>query len=452
MLKRYLQEKKGKVLKDKHLLELLKGSSIILVLRVFGSLVGFLLMFLITRGYGTSGAAVWGEYLLVILVLQIFVIVGRFGADTALLRFVATFNSKGLKKNIRLVYRKALRMIIPIGVLLSAIMYFSAPLLSQKMEGVQVQNLQWMALFVLPFSWFFINAQCLRGVKNMKAYSFLFNAAVSTFSLLLLASLFVFDKESLLADTDWPLYAFGFGVSVSFVLSLFWWFKAAKGEGYQEELTVSSKQFLSTSTPMLLAQSITFVIGWTDQLMLGALIDAQTVGIYGAAFKYSTIAVIFLMAINGIAAPKFAEFHADNNLKGLQKTVKQSTKMIFWTTLPIVLIFCFFPKFFLGLTGAQFEAASLTLILLMLARFYSAVSGSVGNILQMTGHQKVVQNIMLFAAAINVILNLLLIPIYQMEGAAVASLVSVVFWNTAMVISVKKKFGFYSIYFPGIKT
>lgn len=452
MLKEYFQEKKTKVLKDKHLLELLKGSSIILVLRVFGSIVGFLLMFLITRSYGESGAAIWGEYLLVILVLQIFVIVGRFGADTALLRFVATFNAKGLKKNIRLVYRKALRMVIPIGVLLSAVMYFSAPLLAQKMEGVQLQNIQWMALFVLPFSWFFINAQCLRGVKNMKAYSFLFNAAVSTFSLLLLASLLVFDKESLLADVNWPLYAFAFGVSVSFALSLFWWFKAAKGEGYQEDLVVSSRQFLNTSTPMLLAQSITFVIGWTDQLMLGALIDAQAVGIYGAAFKYSTIAVIFLMAINGIAAPKFAEFHGENDLKGLEKTVKQSTKMIFWTTLPLVLVFCLFPKFFLGLTGSKFETASLTLILLMLARFYSAVCGSVGNILQMTGHQKVVQNIMLIAAVINIMLNLLLIPIYLLEGAAVASLVSVVFWNTAMVITVKKKFGFYSVYLPGIKT
>ena len=119
--------------------------------------------------------------------------------------------------------------------------------------------------------------------------------------------------------------------------------------------------------------------------------------------------------------------------------------------MPIVLVFCLLPEFFLGITGEQFRVASFTLILLMFGRFYSAISGSVGNILQMTGHQVIVQNIMLVAAAINVILNLLLIPVYKMEGAAIASLVSVIFWNTAMVIVVKRKFGFYSIYIPGLK-
>ena len=33
------------------------------------------------------------------------------------------------------------------------------------------------------------------------------------------------------------------------------------------------------------------------------------------AFKYSTLAVIFLMAINSISAPKFAEFHGSNDIK-----------------------------------------------------------------------------------------------------------------------------------------
>ena len=451
LVKNWLQNKIQKFNSDKDLSELINGSATTLIIRLMGNAVGFLLMFLITTGYGENGAQIWGEYLLVVLVLRMFVIGGRFGADTALLRFVANFNAKGLKQNVRKVYKTALQLVIPIALLLSASMYFSAPFIAEKIEGVQVDNLQWLALFVLPFSWFFINTQCLRGLKNMKAFSFFFNTSVSTFSLLLLASLFFVDKQSFLGDVNWPLYAFAFGVIVSFFLSLFWWINSSKGDGYKEEIDVKTKQFLSTSAPLLLAQSITFIMGWTDQLMLGAMIDAEEVGIYGVAFKYSTLAVIFLMAINSISAPKFAEFHGSNDIKGLEKTVKHSTKMIFWSTLPIVLVFCLLPEFFLGITGEQFRVASFTLILLMFGRFYSAISGSVGNILQMTGHQVIVQNIMLVAAAINVILNLLLIPICKMEGAAIASLVSVIFWNTAMVIVVKRKFGFYSIYIPGLK-
>ena len=41
-----------------------------------------------------------------------------------------------------------------------------------------------------------------------------------------------------------------------------------------------------------------------------------------------------------------------------------------------------------------------------------------------------------------------LIPIYGINGAAFASFASLLFWNIVMVIVVKKKFGFYSFYFP----
>lgn len=78
----------------------------------------------------------------------------------------------------------------------------------------------------------------------------------------------------------------------------------------------------------------------------------------------------------------------------------------------------------------------------------SAFSGPAGNILQMTGRQVIFMNVLFVGAVINVVLNYFLIPLYGIEGAAFASMTSVIFWNLTMVYFVKKEFGFLTIYNP----
>ena len=113
-----------------------------------------------------------------------------------------------------------------------------------------------------------------------------------------------------------------------------------------------------------------------------------------------------------------------------------------------MLFFAFFAEWVLGFSGESFVVGVSTLLILLAGRFYSSICGSVGSILQMTGNQHLFQNILLVAAIVNVVLNYLLIPIYGITGAAIASFICVVFWNTIMVLVVKKKFGFYSVYIP----
>ena len=78
----------------------------------------------------------------------------------------------------------------------------------------------------------------------------------------------------------------------------------------------------------------------------------------------------------------------------------------------------------------------------------SAFAGPAGNLLQMTGRQLIYMNVLFVGALINIILNYFLIPIYGIEGAAIASMCSLLFWNLSMVYFVKKEFGFLTIYIP----
>ena len=201
----------------------------------------------------------------------------------------------------------------------------------------------------------------------------------------------------------------------------------------------------------MFAQSVQFIMAWTDKLMLGSMTTTVDVGIYHTAFKLSMFAAVALMSVNSIASPKFAEMFAKKDFLGLKKVVHQSTKMIFWASVPLIMIFFIFPEFLLGIFGEEFKVGVTAFIFLSCGRLISSFSGSVGNILQMTGNQNIYAIILLIGAILNVVLNLILIPLYGINGAAIASMSSLIVWNLSMVLVVKQKFGFYTFYIPFIK-
>ena len=68
----------------------------------------------------------------------------------------------------------------------------------------------------------------------------------------------------------------------------------------------------------------------------------------------------------------------------------------------------------------------------------------------MTGKQKTFQYIIFSSAIINILLNFILIPIYGITGAAISSLISLIFRNFVSVYMVYYYYSIITFYFPGI--
>ena len=66
----------------------------------------------------------------------------------------------------------------------------------------------------------------------------------------------------------------------------------------------------------------------------------------------------------------------------------------------------------------------------------------------MTGKQLVFMKVLFAGAILNVMLNYFLIPIWGINGAAIASMISIIFWNLSMVIFINRKYGFLTFYIP----
>ncbi len=443
------------LIKDKDLLEIINGASVSFFLRFGGLLFGYLLTLLIANLFG---AQVLGDYVLVITVFSLFTLFAKLGLDTTAIRFIASYASQNKWKSIVNFRRKTSIILVFTSVFFSILMYSFSDVIA-TLINLNADYIRFGAFFILPVVFFILNYESLRGLKRIAEFSFFYRVSQSLFCLVSILIIYQFINHSSV-----PIYAYFLTLLIvtffSFLSYRYWLTKMSHGiEKAKEEITSYSCLF-KISIPLMFAQSVQFIIAWSDKLMLGAMTSSEDVAIYYTSFRLSMFAAAALMAVTSIAAPKFAEFYANNDFDGLQKVAMQSTKIIFWSTLPLVLVFFIFPEFFLGLFGDEFKLGVTAFILLSCGRLISSFSGSVGSILQMTDNHKIYGIIMLLGAVINIVFNLALIPINNpfatfgisgINGAAIASMCSLSFWNLCMVLVVKKKFGFYTFYIPFFK-
>ena len=425
-----------KLAEDKDFAELIKGSGTALILRIVGIASGYVFTLLVTR---TLGAKAWGIFALSLVVLQIASVIGRLGMDTALLRFTAEYVAKGEITTLKEIYKKALILVVPCSILVAISVYFLSPILADRVfhKPYLTNYFRIVSFVIVPFVLLWVHSESIRGLKRIKEYMFLQQSGI-----FIVASLLFLVGLSFIKSHFFPLISYGLSILTLSIISIYLWRKYFTNPFITSKTstvsTTSYKSLLSISIPMLLSSSLSLIMGWTDTIMLGMFRSAQEVGVYNVALKVSMITSFTLGAINTIAAPKFAELWGKRDIKGLARVAQQSTKLIFWTSFPVLPLFLIFPKPILGIFGEEFKVGAVALMILTLGQFVNAAAGSVGYILQMTGHQKFYQNVVLIGTVLNIVLNWLLIPIYGVVGASIATSITVIFGNVLSSIFIRR--------------
>lgn len=441
-----MKERLQNALQDKDFSELFKKGGVSFFIRIGGQVVGFLMSFVVAHYFGAKGL---GNYVLAIVVLRVFTLISKLGLDSFSIRFIAAFAKQRKWKSIQL-FRKKIITIVSITSVISSLLMFILSSEIANLINTRLEYIKLSSFFVLPMVFFMLHYQSLRGLKRIAEFSFFYRMSQATFAI---AALFLISQ--FIQSDKIPIYAYLTSLCTVALLSYasycYWFNKKCNIENNEEVENLQINQILKISLPLMLAQSVQLLMAWTDKLMLGNMLGPESVAVYGVAFRFSMIVSITLMAVNSISSPKFAEKFSSNDISGMGKVAMQSAKLIFWTTIPLASILLIFPKFFMGIYGEEFLIGFEVLRWLIIGRVVSALSGSVGNLMQMTNQQNSYMKILLAGSAINIILNLILIPIYGIKGAAFASVCSLSFWNLTMVYVVKKKFGFSTFYVPFVK-
>ncbi len=430
---------------DSHFSELIRGSGLALFLKIAGIAVTYAFTYIITRSFGAS---VNGLFNLAFAVLTLATVIARAGLDTAMLKFTAAYHAEDRPEAVKGAYLDATGIVFSIGLVVTLIMYWLSDTLAASLfhKPGLADYLRLFALLVIPYSMIMVNSECLRGIRRIKWYLFLEGIGVNLFgSVFLLAMLAGGGTASSLARS------FGLAVAVLFVISTVAWLRASGWRGLRVARPVGIRELLFTSLPMLLANVLMKVMGWIDTIMLGMLRPAEDVGIYNIALKISMLTKLTLNAVNSVIAPRFAAYYRKGDMASFIRTSDHATRLIFWTSAPVLVLILLIPGPLTGLFGPEFTAGATALVILTVGQFIASISGSVGYILNMTGHQVIQQNITIVSIVLNVMLNFVLIPRIGMTGAAIAASAGLAFRNLASVVYIRKKLHFTTVFIPFLR-
>jgi O-antigen/teichoic acid export membrane protein len=440
----FCKRKFNNFVSDKKFSEILTGSAWAFSARVVATGLGLVASIIIARVYGA-------EVVGIVAVIQSFLILATIftvlGTNTSLLRLIPEHMVKYSITSAFKVYRKTQFMVIMVSLITGTLFFMCADLIAAKVFSKPHLSYYFAlaSVFLVFNSLMMLNTQAVRGLRFIRAFA-LMQVLPQGFNLLLLISLGFFWPAR-----DVPVYAMLGGFSITGILGWIIMEYSFRKKIHPDDRVqpMSSLKILSISLPMFMTATMTFIIGQTGVIMLGMFRSEAEVGYYAIAVKLATLTAFILNAVNSMAGPKFSELFHSDKMDELFYVAKKSAKLIFWSTVPILLGFVILGKPILRLAfGREFTVAYPALVLIVLGQFVHSVSGATGLFMNMTGNQNVFRNIVIIAAISNIAINLLLIPQYGIYGAAIAGMASLMGWNVAALCYIKLKFGKTTGYFP----
>ena len=426
-------------MKNKSIKDILTKSSRVFSLRIISIISGFFLMYLITNFYGAEGM---GIFALSQTILMVMVMLSVFGTDTASLKYSSQYSNNNEYRKLNSLYFSIFKFVIVSSIFISIILLLTKGELSVFFnKSLLNHSLFFISLSILPMSFININSESLRGIGEYSLFTIFRYVLIPVLTILFI---YVLDNNN---DLLTPIKAYAISICIISLLSFTFLLKEIKFFKYFSNIDSNLNDIVKYSFPVLISNSMLLLIQWIDIIILGYFETSNTVGIYSVVMKISLFSSVILFSINSIVASEFSRLYSLDKMIDLRVLIKKSSKIIFFITIPVLILIVYFSKSILGYFGYEFIMANKTLYILVAGQFINVLCGSVGYILMMTEKQNIFKNIMIFATCVNIILNIVLIPKYGINGAAIASSISLILWNVISFSYIYRKYNISTIWF-----
>lgn len=426
-----------------HLRELLFGSFLAFALRFGGRLIQLLFAFMVTRMFGTDAL---GVFSFAFALLYIIVIIAKCGFDNSLVKLVAEHNVQGKRSYIRGIYSKSLIVLLLFSLTVTVLffLFFS----HFNVINLSHQDCILVAAGILPLTLLSANTGALRGVKMV----FQSNLLDGFLIFLLPAALLMLPIRSTSSDINQPFAFLVVGLILLCLLSFVLWWRFYRTLPHDKTGGVSYHQLLALSLPMTLATSLAQLTVWLDVLMLGLLDIAKSdIGMYNIAFRFAFLINFPMIAIASITLPKYSELYSQNKHEEFKLWTFYTSRLLFWTSFPLAMGLMLVGPWILKIFGPDFSKMYFPFVLLCCGNLINAMASNACSILIMTGKHILFQWILSFGIVLNICLNIFLIPVFSVTGAATASLISMASLNLYGIYMVYRIHGFWSISFPRLR-
>ncbi len=185
-----------------------------------------------------------------------------------------------------------------------------------------------------------------------------------------------------------------------------------------------SKELLSSSYSYILSGLMVAIYGATDKFMLKHMLDEESVGFYSLALNISTMWAFILSATIDSLKPSIMKYHNENK-ELYEQTNRKLYAIVFYFSLFASLGITIIAPYFVSIAyGEQYLSTvpSLRIVVWYVAFSYLGVARDIWIVCERK--QKYLKYIYFGSAVLNIILNLSMIPIFKVNGAAIATLIT----------------------------
>lgn len=228
------------------------------------------------------------------------------------------------------------------------------------------------------------------------------------------------------------------------LLSLYYLYKLTPVFDRSVPLENKLSELLPFSVPLLFTTSMTVIMSNIDVFLLGIWSSTSSIGLYKTAYQIAQLLMIVYTSFRFLLLPLISEMHAEELWNEINSTYSIICNNIFITTFPLFIIISLYPSETISFVfEAEYVTETPLLPILTLGFFIHAFAGPDKNILISAGNTRSILYIGGTGAVVNIILNVILIPKYSYQGAAIATTASYLVINILYILSLYK---FYSVF------
>ena len=190
----------------------------------------------------------------------------------------------------------------------------------------------------------------------------------------------------------------------------------------------------------LFASIGTLVVGYIDSIMLSGMVGLASVAVYSIANNILTVLQMPYRAFASISSPMVAQYWQQNDMKSMKTIYQKFTlNMVIVSSFLFLLIWLNLDSFYLNMPEV-YAAGKWVFFILFIGRLFDIATG-LNNIILNTSKKyawDLYLTVFLIVAAI--VSNRLLIPIWEVNGAALATTICIIILSIFRVLMVKKFF------------
>lgn len=197
---------------------------------------------------------------------------------------------------------------------------------------------------------------------------------------------------------------------------------------------------LKYSFLIIIAGSVATVLLDVDKVMLGHYIDIKEIAYYNVAIFIAMVIAVPQRSMHQILLPLSAKYLNEKDFDSLDDLSKRSSLNLFIVSGFIFLLIVLNINQLYQIIPKEFSNGLFVVIIISIAKLYDALSGSNNAILFNSDYYRMVLLFGVILVVSMVGLNMILIPIYGINGAAIATFLAIFFYNSIKIYFVYIKF------------